>query len=106
MEQLIRQVKSLVTEELQRAAKLHGAMLHSAHEAYAVTLEERDEGIKNVAELDKSLDEYWMGITSDSLELQNAALGSIEETAVLVACEYIQVAAMARKALNGYEKGE
>ena len=66
MEQLIKQVKALVAEELQRAAKLHGAMLHSAHEAYAVTLEERDEGIKNVAEIDKSLDEYWIVIALNS----------------------------------------
>lgn len=105
MEQLIKQAKTLVAEELQRAAKKHGQMLHSAHEAYAVILEERDEGIENVAALDKSLDQFWAGITSDSLERQNDALGNIEETAVLVACEYIQVAAMARKARYGYDKG-
>lgn len=104
MERLIKQVKELVTAELGRATTIHGAYHHSAHEAYAVTLEERDEGIKNVADLDKSLDEYWMGITINNTEQQNAALSRIEESAILTACEYIQVAAMARKALNGYEK--
>jgi len=105
MEQLIKQVNELVAAELSRATTIHGAHHHSSHEAYAVILEERDDGIKEVAELDKSLDEYWMAITINDKEQQDAALSRIEESAILTACEYIQVAAMARKALNGYEKG-
>lgn len=105
MKQLIETIKSAVVEELERAQADHGKRYNSAHEAYAVALEERDEAIREVSEVDKNLEEFWVAIMGDDVCAQDEALVRVENNAIKAACEYIQVAAVAKKALQGYRTG-
>ncbi len=50
------------------------------------------------------LEGYWDAVKTDDRDEQNSILLDLKRIAALAACEMIQVAAMAQKALNGYEK--
>ena len=43
MEELVKAITALVSEEYQRAAAEHGGAAHTPHEGYALTKEEVDE---------------------------------------------------------------
>lgn len=106
MNKLLPRVRMLVGMELTEARKNNGDYFHSAHEGYGVLMEELDEAryedkfVKNEAELLLySIRKDYTGQVIDRLD-------NIEEHAILAACEYIQVAAMARKMREGLERAE
>ena len=104
MEELAKEVIRLVAEEYRRAAAEHGADAHSPHEGYALIKEEVEEAQVEMETLNQRLDHLWGTVKGDEDQYGPHYLMYIKKAAVLGACELIQVAAMAEKALLGYEK--
>lgn len=105
MKKLKEAVKPLVESELLMASKDYGDRFHSAHEAYAVILEEYEEAKEELSNIEYALANFWGCVRfpdySDDSE-PNAHLSDLENTAICAACECIQIAAMARKAQTEY----
>ena len=106
MDQLIKDVSKLVVEEYQRAAAEHGPAAHSSHEGYALIKEEAEEAQEQMAIVDQKLTFLWEDVKNDYPSIQPNHLSEIKKAAILGACELIQVAAMADKALAGYGNKE
>lgn len=106
MKKLIESVDLIVNEEYDRASKDHGERFHSQHEAYAVIKEEMEEAQEEIEIVDDKLGEFWEAAKRDFLYGCNLNAGIIYKRAMNGACEMIQVAAMAKKALQGYEGSE
>lgn len=99
-QELIEAVKKTQAEELQEANKRFAAF-NSRHEGYAVILEEAQEAEMELRQMANNLNGLW------ELTKQNAPKEDIEmlaegleQSAVLLAAEAIQTAAMARKLLD------
>lgn len=103
MFELTKEVARLVAEEYGRAAAAHGAAAHSPHEGYALIKEEVEEAQVEMETLSQRLDHLWDSIKGNEDQYGPHYLVYIKKAAVLGACELIQVAAMAEKALLGYE---
>jgi hypothetical protein len=105
MKKLKESVKGLVKAELLMASKDYGDRFHSAHEAYAVILEEYEEAKEEFDNMEYPLSSFWDCVRfpsySESHE-PNSHLSDLENTAIRAACECIQIAAMARKAQVEY----
>lgn len=104
MTKLKEAVEKMVQSELDLASKQHGEHFHSAHEAYAVIREEQDEASQEFQDLRDFLWKFWGEVKAN--RDGKSELHDIEELAINAACECIQVAAMAEKALRWYEKDE
>lgn len=99
MTKLIEEVKELVERERGRAGAQFGLTNNSDHESYAVLLEEFQEAQTEVDTVDDKLSVFWGLVKANgSPETKFNVLKSMEDTAILAACELIQVAAMAKKA--------
>ena len=103
MEELIQAAKKLADEEYIRAAAAPGATPPSPHEGYAHIKEEVEEAQVEMETLSQRLDHLWDSIKGNEDQYGPHYLAYIKKAAVLGACELIQVAAMAEKALLGYE---
>ena len=91
-------VKYLVQNELDMACEENGNSFSSNHEAYAVILEEEEEMWNDALAVERELDNMWrLCVTKD--QPIGERLVEIEKHAIQCACEAIQVAAMARKAM-------
>ena len=101
MTKLKKAVEGLVDQELQLASEEHGSNFHSAHEAYAVIQEEVDEAKDAMGYVEEWMRFVWDRVKKDIEEPE--LFVHLKEYAMAVACEAIQVAAMAEKALRGYE---
>jgi len=89
-------VEKLVEKELEEAIKLHG-LNNSLHEKYAVTLEEVEEAQYEMKECAELLHTAWENIKDDDTENAIRDFQGLYSIAVRLACETIQVAAMAKK---------
>lgn len=87
-------VQALVAKEL-AAANEKFPQFRSAHEGYAVILEEACETEEAVCEIRKHVDAMWSRVRDNNATSARAAL--LRQAAINVACEAIQVAAMAQK---------
>ena len=85
----------LMDAEIKRSIKKHGP-LKSAHEAYAVILEEVEEADREVWKVKASLEAFWTMVKGDAISTLSLPC-DIERYALNAAAEYIQVAAVARK---------
>ena len=103
MFELTKEVARLVAEEYGRAAGAQGAAAQSPHEGYALIKEEVEEAQVEMETLSQRLDHLWDSIKGNEDQYGPHYLAYIKKAAVLGACELIQVAAMAEKALLGYE---
>lgn len=101
MNQLTKEVFDLVEKEYQRAAAEHGGAANTPHEGYALIKEEEEEAGDQMSSVSKKITSLWFAVKADDMELQAGYLREIKTAAVLGACELIQTAAMADKAVQG-----
>lgn len=106
MKELFEAIEREEKKELARAVISHGSTLASPHEAFAVILEELQEGVCSLGTAAYNLSMFWNGVRADDREKQIERLVEIERNALLAACEFVQTSAMARKAMKLYEDGE
>ena len=92
------QLAELVSVELERAKEEHEDF-HSLHEGYAVLLEEIDESRDELQIIQADAAALWRCVKNDNALEAKLALVEIEDAAVCLAAEAIQVAAMAQKAV-------
>ena len=90
-------IEHCVDVELEAARKEHEEF-HSLHEAYAVTLEEVEEVQTELSSAQYCLDALWDDIKTDNTEEAIKFFKKLEDYAINLAAEAVQVAAMARKA--------
>ena len=99
MEKLIAEVTECVEREYGRAGAKFGLTNHSDHESYAVLLEELDEAHVEFAGVQQSLNYLWDLTKRNAPDDKKYEIcKNLEARALLAACEFIQVAAMAKKA--------
>lgn len=96
-EDLKNKIASLVDEELKRAND-NFPLFASNHEAYAVILEEYEEAMTEAEDIGVELKSMWIKVKNDEKTLH--CLAYIMGKAGLMACEAIQLAAMAKKAID------
>ncbi len=103
MTKLVEKVTTLVKEEYELASAIYGAKHNSPHEAAGVIYEELEETNAENQNVLKMFSDFWDGVkVNASAEVQNELLGNLRASAILAACEMIQVAAMAHKAMQGF----
>lgn len=96
---LIDGVKHIVTEEGE-AALINNPLFNSTHEGYAVILEEVDEAKEAMTQVEQQCSRLWHNVKNNYFSVREHSfveLGYLEQVAINLACEAIQVAAMARK---------
>lgn len=99
MDKLIVEVQELVEKEYGRASAKFGCTNNSDHESYAVLLEEREEAHAECEGVDGALNYLWDLIKRNAPDEKKFEIcKNLENRALLAACEFIQVAAMAKKA--------
>ena len=95
---LLKQVENLVNEELQLSMEKF-PLFHSAHEGFAIILEELielHEELEDSGKIHNSIQRLWSMVRNNS-NYKDTAINQIEQHAINAACEAIQVAAMCRK---------
>ena len=93
------EIKAAEQKELAAAIEKHG-LHNSLHEKYAVMYEEYDEALDEIAELNRFMESMWAAVRQDRTENANQFASRIEHAALNAAEECIQLAAMARKAVE------
>ena len=105
MEELIKQVINLECEEYGRASVKFGAVNNSDHESFAVLREEVDEAADCLDDVDDLTDAFFeMVKKNEEDEMKLDILNVIKHRAEEAAAESIQVAAMARKAIETIQR--
>lgn len=98
MENLIKDVSELVDAEYNRASQQYGRFHSGDHESIAVLAEEAEEANEEMQKVMEHLEQFWELVKQDAADQnKQILLKHIYTDAVLVACEAIQVAAMAFK---------
>lgn len=90
-------VKYLVQNELDMACEDNGDSFHSDHESFSVILEEVAEAKEELQIIVDCMNGLWRSVRQDNKS--GEILTDIERHAKRLACEAIQIAAMARKAM-------
>lgn len=94
-----REVYKLIDEEL-AAANERFPLFGSNHEAFAVILEEAEETKEEAQNLEILVNNFWIGVRENhEPEAAHEELTAIYRTALDLAVEAIQTAAMARKGI-------
>lgn len=96
MNAVINKIPALVDEELEAANAIH-SFFHNQHEGYAVLLEEAEEAKAELINVELNLKQLWNCVKSDNALYADGWARDVEKSAVRLAAEAIQVAAMARK---------
>ena len=105
MEELIKSVVCAECEEYGRASVKFGPVNNSDHESYAVLREEADEAVDVLEEVDNLTEAFFeMVKKNEEDEMKLDILNVIKHRAEEAAAESIQVAAMARKAIETIER--
>lgn len=97
MVKLYRKMRGLLRQELELANRDNGDHFHSVHEAYGVIAEEHTEAWDESINVHAKLDELLSAIRRNDRTGVLITAKDIERHATLAACEFVQVAAMARK---------
>lgn len=106
MIKLFRKARNLMFAELELASKQNGHYFHSPHEGYGVIVEEKTEAWDESINVDQSIDGLLSAIRRNDRDDLYMNLKETERHALLAACEYIQVAAMARKLRDSEHRKE
>ena len=105
MEELIKSVVCAECEEYGRASVKFGAVNNSDHESYAVLREEADEAIDVLEDVDALTNVFFeMVKNNEEDKVKLDILNVIKHRAEEAAAESIQVAAMARKAIETIQR--
>ena len=100
MTKLIKSVRQLIIQELTEANK-NFPLFSSSHEAYATLKEETEETSDESKNLEDILAYFWLQVKADDPnDKKTRTLKELKQTATLCACEAIQAAAMAQKAID------
>lgn len=97
MTSIVHPINLLVSDEYDRAARIHGAVFASTHEGYGVIAEEIKEAGDEWEETEKGLRHLLNAIQRESMKDIIDIADSIRDRAVNGAAEMIQVAAMCEK---------
>lgn len=107
MKELRESVKMLVDKEYERSSEKFGKTYHSSHEALGVLWEEVDEAKYEMACISTHYDLFGISVRDDDYDEQSANLNHIYNIAINSACELIQVANVAQKAIKSIkERGD
>lgn len=106
MIELIRSVEELAQEEHTRANKEHDEYFNSGNEALGVILEEIEEASDEAVDAAKAFDKFKQAVYADDIEWQSDSASDVYSAAVRAAAEFIQVAAMAKKAIASNKEVE
>ena len=105
MEELIKSVVCAECEEYGRASVKFGAVNNSDHESYAVLREEADEAIDAMEDVDNLTNTFFEAVKHNEEDGRKLdILNVIKHLAEEAAAESIQVAAMARKAIETIQR--
>lgn len=102
----MRGVDYLIENELDFASEEHGATFASMHEGAAVLAEEAQEAAEESEIIHRKFDYLWKEVRSDNSKSAREYAEDIASHAERLACEAIQVAAMALKFVDTVEEGE
>lgn len=102
----MRGVDFLIENELDFARDEHGETFASLHEGAAVLCEEVDETALEYHDMARNYDMLWSSVKRDDEKSAREHAEEIASHAELLACEAIQVAAMALKFVDTVEEGE
>lgn len=97
MTKLLSRIKANVDAELKEARKNNGLYFNSSHEGFGVIAEELEEAREEASDTINSFEPMVRAIRKNDKGVLDNLLVSLENHATLAACEFIQVAAMARK---------
>lgn len=97
MKKLLQLMRYAVAAELTEAGKNHGRVFASMHEGYGVMVEEVNEAWAEQQVVCSATEPMLYTLRVDDPAMTLDYLDHIEEHATLAACEWVQVAAMARK---------
>ena len=104
MEELIAEITTATDIELKRSNEKF-PLFHSPHESYGVIAEEMQEMSDDNKELMRLFMTYFDNVCQNEATYQKVCLTSIRDTAIHMAAETCQVAAMAQKALDSMDAG-
>ena len=104
MEELIAEITTAADNELKRANEKF-PLFHSPHETYGVIAEEMKEMSDDCESLIDIFTTYFANVCENEMPFQKTNLVSLRETAIHMAAETCQVAAMAQKALDSMDAG-
>lgn len=96
-------VEKLVQKEL-GAANQKFPVFHSDYEGAAVIYEEIEESKSNQINIELIFSHLWKGIKKDMTDIN--LMNGLKREAINLACEAIQVAAMAQKFINSQKERE
>lgn len=102
----MRGVDYLIDNELDFASEEHGATFASMHEGAAVLCEEAQEANEEIAHIQRAFNSLWDEVKADNSKGARERAEDVASYAERLACEAIQVAAMALKFVDTVEKGE
>ena len=99
MKKLYSKVIDLAKMEYELASQKHGVTNNSSHESYAVLKEEQEEARDECIQTELWVERYWSAVKGNDTEKQMETLKEVYLHSILAACEFIQTAAMANKAI-------
>lgn len=102
MKELLNEVDKAIQNEYDRAKEKFGPYHNSPHEGYAVILEEVEEAEEDRETFRHLLEWYWSRIKKNDASAYQTAV-AMEKVAAHAAAEWIQAAAMCRKAIHTAE---
>lgn len=94
-------ISAAAERELERARQQHGSVYHSLHEGYGVMAEEVQEAGDEADLVDLELDKLLLAIRMDDRAKIVSRISTVRHNALLAACEYVQVAAVCAKMMEG-----
>jgi nitrate/nitrite-specific signal transduction histidine kinase len=91
-------IQEAIEVELENAREQWGPQYNTPHEAYAVLKEEVEEAMDDLTIIQQDLDFLWSAVKGNSDKPYKAALKHIQQTALALAIEAVQIAAVVKKA--------